>query len=71
MNEVKLFSFYPRSRSSFFVDFKGLARFLQRDRESPFLLDQEEENGGSALRVSKPSIKPRNYNNYHGDKTQL
>ena len=23
-------------------------------RESPFLLDQEEENGGSALRVPKP-----------------
>ena len=43
----------------------------ERLREPPFLLDQEEENGGSALRVPKPQIKPRKYNNYQGDKTQL
>ena len=28
--------------------------FAERSRESPFPLDQEEENGGSALGVSKP-----------------
>ena len=43
----------------------------ERSRESPFLLDQEEENGGSALRVPKPQIEPRKYKNYHGDGTQL
>ena len=48
-----------------------VATRAERSREPPFLLHQEEENGGSVLMVPNPWIKPRKYNNYQGDKTQL